>query len=185
MKRTFIAVKVEAGKELLLMFSALKSEMNSDLVKWTGTNQIHVTIAFLGDTPDDKIIKVSSMLEDVCSETGGFAFSVSGIGVFKSLNDPRVIRAGVERSDEFENLFTSIKTQLERLGLPVEIRAFKPHLTLGRVKLIRNRNILEQLILRYDKKVFQQVKVTEVIYYESILRQTGPTYIPIKICKLK
>ena len=66
----------------------------------------------------------------------------------------------------------------------IEERAFKPHLTLGRIKWIKNKPVLEDLLKRYSDYKFQDVNVTEVIYYESVLQSTGSIYIPIKTFRL-
>jgi RNA 2',3'-cyclic 3'-phosphodiesterase len=184
MKRTFIAVKVEAGSELLKLFSVLKNELKYDSIRWTDPNQIHLTLAFLGDTSEETIKHVSTMLSEISGGISTFSFKISGMGVFRTLGNPRVIWAGIERSDELENLFRVIKSGLDRIGFAKEERSFKPHLTLGRIKQVKEKGDLEKLAKQFDKKVFQEVKVSEIIFYESLLRPTGSVYIPIIISKL-
>jgi 2'-5' RNA ligase len=58
----------------------------------------------------------------------------------------------------------------------VEERQFKPHLTLGRVKSVKNIENLKTMLERDKDTQFQIVHVSEVILYESILMQTGPIY---------
>jgi 2'-5' RNA ligase len=184
MKRTFIAVKVEAGSELLRLFSVLKNELKYDSIKWTDQNQIHLTLAFLGDTSEETIKYVSTMLSEISGGVSTFSFKISGIGVFRTLSNPRVIWAGIERSDELENLFRIIKSGLDGIGIAREEGSFKPHLTLGRIKQVKEKGDLEKLAKQFDKKVFQEVKVSEIIFYESLLRPTGSVYIPITISRL-
>jgi RNA 2',3'-cyclic 3'-phosphodiesterase len=184
MKRTFIAVKVEAGTELLKLFSVLKNELKYDSIKWTDPNQIHLTLVFLGDTSEENIKRVSSMLSEISGGVSKFSFKIAGVGVFRTLNDPRVIWAGIERSDELENLFRVIRSGLDRMGVALDERPFRPHLTLGRIKKVKEKGDLEKLIKQYENKVFQDVKVSEIIFYESFLKPTGSLYIPITISRL-
>jgi RNA 2',3'-cyclic 3'-phosphodiesterase len=184
MKRTFIAVKIEAGNALVKMISTLRTELKQDSIKWADLNQMHLTLAFLGDTGEETIKQVSSMLQKICSGFGEVNFRISGLGVFRNTGDPRVIWAGIESTDKFEDLYNKIKEGLRGIGVTIEERQFRPHLTLGRVKWLKNKSLLEKLAEQYNKKVFQDVNITEIVFYESILRQPGPLYVPITVSKL-
>ena len=37
------------------MISSLKSGLNKDIIKWTSPDNIHITLAFLGDTEENMI----------------------------------------------------------------------------------------------------------------------------------
>jgi 2'-5' RNA ligase len=179
MKRTFIAVKIEAGEKLQELISTLRSELKNDSIKWVDTDNLHITVAFLGNTAEETIKKVTSVLTKSCIGFGDFTFTISGLGIFKNLNDPRVIWAGIERSDKFANLNDIIKSGLNDSGIEIEDRQFRPHLTLGRIRLLKNRYPLEDLIGKYSKSIFQNVNVTEIVFYESVLQQDRPVYKPM------
>ena len=68
MKRIFIAVKVVAGNTLLKMVSSLKGKLSDDNIKWTSIDNIHITLAFLGNTPEDKIESIDDVMKVKCSE---------------------------------------------------------------------------------------------------------------------
>jgi RNA 2',3'-cyclic 3'-phosphodiesterase len=184
MKRTFIAVTVETGNELVEMISILRSTLKNDSIKWIDPDHLHITLAFLGDTRDDAIKQISSMLVKTCSGFGDFTFTISGLGIFRNFNDPRVIWAGIERSDKFEKLYDILKSGLNELGIETEDRQFNPHLTLGRIKYLNSRDQLVKLIHQYSKTVFQHVSISEIVFYESILKPSGPMYVPIAVTKL-
>ena len=184
MKRTFIAVKIETGEKLKDLVSTLASEMKGDPIRWVNTDHLHITLAFLGDTDDETVKKVISMLESNCTGFGEVYFTVSGLGVFRNISDPRVIWAGIESDDKFGRLFNIIKEGLASIGIAIEERQFKPHLTLGRVKRLKNKSTLERMIGQFGRTTFQEVSVSEVVFYESILQQTGPLYLPLYIAKL-
>jgi len=65
------------------------------------------------------------------------------------------------------------------LNIPAEEREFKPHLTLGRVKFLRNNEKLKEIISEHENVEFQNVKLNKLIYYESVLMPGGPLYKPI------
>jgi len=181
MKRIFIAVKVVAGNTLLKMVSSLKGKLSDDIIRWTNIDNIHITLAFPGNTQDEKIDGIDELLKVKCSEFNKFEVLMRGSGVFKSFSDPRIIWAGFEKSEELTKLASSIQEGLRDIGVELEERPFNPHLTLARIKHLSDKEAFERLISQYQNTDIQVVPVNEVILYESILKPTGPVYKPLKI----
>jgi 2'-5' RNA ligase len=179
MKRIFIALKVEAGENLLMMISSLKSGLSKELIKWTNPDNIHITIAFLGDTEEEMIKSVSSMLNEKCKGSGKFELIIKGAGVFRSINDPRIIWTGIEPSAGLMHLNVIIMNGLKELNIRMERRTFNPHLTIGRIKHLNDKEALKSLTEQFQNSEMQIIPVNEVILYESILLQSGPIYKPI------
>lgn len=176
MKRLFIAVKADPGGDLLRMFSSLKAALAAENIKWVDTANLHLTLAFLGDTDEKRISRLQRMLEEKCSGFGIFDFTLTGTGVFKNFRDPRVIWVGVRSQERLTMLYNLIKEGLKNIGFELEDRSFSPHLTLGRIKLCRDTDNLKSVLEKYHNQEFQTIHVTEVILFESILMQTGPIY---------
>jgi 2'-5' RNA ligase len=176
MKRIFIAIKVDPGGELLRMFSSLKAVLGAEIIKWVDPANIHLTLAFLGDTEEKRIKILSGMLKERCTGFGEFDFELAGTGVFKNYMDPRVIWTGIRSAGKLSILNNLISEGLKLNGFEIEDRVFRPHLTLGRLKSVRDTENLKSVLERYRDSQFQIVHVTEVILFESILKQTGPIY---------
>lgn len=185
MKRIFIALKVEPGETLLRMFSSLKALPGNEKITWVAPGNIHLTIAFLGDTEDERIMVAGIMLKQKCTGFGEFGFNLSGAGVFRNFKDPKVIWIGIGNSGKLFQLNDLIITGLKDTGFKVEERQFNPHITLGRVKSIKDTEALKSAVDRYQNTFIQEVRVSEVILYESILKPTGPIYKPIGKFSLK
>jgi RNA 2',3'-cyclic 3'-phosphodiesterase len=179
MKRIFIAVKINAGKNLSDMISEMKSGLKDERIKWTEVDNFHITLVFLGDTEEDKVKAVKNMLKAVCLGSGEFNIVIKGAGVFRNLNDPRIIWTGIEPSEKLYHLHEAIKSGLNDAGISTEERNFSPHLTIGRIKSIQDANALKSLITVYNSLELQNQEVTEVILYESLLFHTGPVYKPL------
>lgn len=179
MKRIFIALKVEAEKPLMTMISSLKSGLNRDLIKWTSPDNIHITLAFLGDTEENMIKLICSMLKEKCKETGRFELILKGVGVFRNFRDPRIIWTGIEPSEKLVYLNEIIIIGLKGLNINLEDRPFNPHLTIGRIKHLNENETLRVLIEQYKNSELQIIPVYEVILFESILLHSGPVYKPI------
>jgi 2'-5' RNA ligase len=184
MKRIFIAVKTDAGADLLKMIASLKDLLGKESIKWVDPANIHLTLAFLGDTEEKRIRILSSLLIDKCSGFGEFDFTLAGTGVFKNFRDPRVIWAGIRSSERLSDLNSKISTGLKETGFNTEERSFKPHLTLGRIRSLKDPENLKSALERYRETEFQTIQVREVFLFESILTQKGPIYKPLGNFKL-
>ncbi len=179
MKRVFIAIKIEAGGELLKMLSTFKALLASEKIKWVDPANIHLTLAFLGDTEERRIKILGVMLKEKCTGFNDFEFILEGAGVFRNYRDPRVIWTGIRTSDRLTELNNTLADGLKENGFNVEERPFRPHLTIGRIRSVADTGNLENVLEKYRETEFQAVSAKEVILFESILMQTGPLYKPL------
>lgn len=179
MRRTFVAVKAEPGEKLRKAIALLRNGLNRDSIKWVDPAIMHLTLAFLGDTEEENIKLMSRNLQEKCSGSGEISFTIKGLGVFPGISNPRVIWAGIENAETLLNLQKIVSGIMTSLNIPAEEREFKPHLTLGRVKFLRNNEKLKEIISEHENVEFQNVKLNKLIYYESVLMPGGPLYKPI------
>jgi len=179
LKRIFIAVKVEPEETLSVMISSMKSRLDSEKIKWVDSENLHLTLSFLGDTDEKKINLIHEMLRKQCGGSGNFEFIIIGLGVFKSLANPRVIWTGIESSERLLELNRLVVNGLGNIGFVMEDRPFKPHLTIGRIKYLQDKTVLKTFVEKYQNKEIQKAKVQELILYESILLPSGAVYKPL------
>ena len=81
--RTFYALSVPP--DLVDAVRRIQSRARIDLPKglrWTLPEQVHLTLAFLGDVPADSVVKLKSILHEVASGSDPFEVSVIGVGGF-------------------------------------------------------------------------------------------------------
>jgi len=64
-------------------------------------------------------------------------------------------------------------------------KPFRPHLTLGRMKYIDNKEALSNLINSSEGINLPPQTVNELLLYESILKPEGPVYQPLKTVRFK
>jgi 2'-5' RNA ligase len=185
MIRTFIGVKVDVAEDLKNAVALLKHDLRNESIKWVDFNNLHVTLGFIGSTEDLVVKQVIHMLKDKFTGFGNIEFSIAGLGVFKSFKDPKIIFSGIENREKLVSAYETTKEGLNELDIKLEERQFNPHLTIGRIKALENKKNFQELIQGYSGKEFQQVTITEVVYYESVLLPTGPIYKPISKVLLK
>ncbi|MFW5781072.1 MAG: RNA 2',3'-cyclic phosphodiesterase [Bacteroidota bacterium] len=173
--RTFIAVKILPTPRLIKSIVEIREELAKEKIKWAETHNLHLTLRFLGDTNPETAAIISKSLEKIKSQVPPFSFIIKGTGVFPGTRAPRVLWMGIEEFEGLEFLKKHIDPLMEARGLEQEDRPFKPHLTLGRIKHLGDREKLKALLQKHAQ-MFQKVMVNEFIYYESVLTPDGPVY---------
>lgn len=101
-------------------------------VTWTRLEQLHLTLRFLGDVPEEKIESVTTHLATVRVEP--FVLPVEGVGAFPPKAPPRVLWIGVGRGHpRLHQLRQRVDDALLAAGLlDLDMRTFQPHVTLAR-----------------------------------------------------
>lgn len=185
MKRTFVALDIPSSNEIKECLKTMSDRLDNEKIKWADPNNLHLTLKFLGDTKESLIPDISDKLQKISDNLSGFTVKIAGAGVFKNLRDPRIIWLGIQENNTLFRLKNVIEKDLDSLGFQPETRNFSPHLTIGRVKFLRDRTGLTELLEVFGNKIILQFEVPEIIFYESILKKEGPEYITLGRFKLK
>ena len=185
MKRLFFAVDIVPGKALLETYDLIRYRLRLEKINWVSSDQMHITLAFLGDTESEVMPDIISAAAAVFEQRSHFDLTLSAAGVFKNLHDPRIFWIGCRAGPEFQQVKSDLDRVLAGFGYEPDNRVFSPHLTLGRIKGLRNPNQLAQLITLYKEVVFQQDVIRQVVLYESRLTTVGPEYTPVQVFTLK
>ena len=183
--RTFIAVKIEPERELKTFFRELKKLFSEESIKWVDEDNLHLTLRFLGETTNEQVQMLLSSLKKIALQTGNFKIKLKGVGYFKSNRFPRVIFINATELTNLKLLAASIEEESQNTGFEPEGREFNPHLTLGRIKYLKNRDRLIQFISEWKDSEFQEVLIKEIILYQSILNEKEPVYKPLGKFELK
>lgn len=184
MRRTFIAIKTELNDSAVDLLEELKNELYDEKIRWVDASNFHLTLFFLGDTSGDLVEEVKDRLNEKLSDFKSFSLICKGFGVFRNVKTPRALWFGFKHSDELFALKRIIDNTLINLGLDVDKKDFNPHLTIGRTKFIADRQNLEALLKKYKDYNIQEFKISEVIFYESILTPQEAIYKEIENFKL-
>jgi 2'-5' RNA ligase len=149
-------------------------------VRWVDPTQFHLTLKFLGAVADERVPAVSAALEAAVAGGSPVALAAAGLGGFPSLKSPRVLWAGITAGvPQLVELAAAIDGALAPLGFAPEARAFRGHLTIGRVRSPRGVRELTAAVVAAGAPAFGSWTAAEVILYESRLRPTGALYTPV------
>ena len=136
--RLFVAVQPPpaAVAELELAVAPLRTTWPG--LRWTGAERWHVTLAFLGDVPEERLGELMRRLERAAARHPGTQVRVGRGGAFPSARKARVLCALIEGSPEamsgLTRLAASVAAASRRAGAPPpdEGRRLRPHITLAR-----------------------------------------------------
>jgi 2'-5' RNA ligase len=170
MKRLFVAIDLPQSVTELLV------SLNPHLpgVRWMKPEQMHLTVSFLGNVPP-------ITEEDFCERLSAIRFSsffmpVSGLGSFPAKGPPRVLWAGVGKGHpQLFHMHKRVQEAALGAGLEPELRAWHPHVTIGRC-----RDVSAESVRPFLKKNAEFdagfVRVESFSLYSSIPGPLGSAY---------
>ncbi len=179
--RAFIALEIpsQTHKEISIKTAWLQKELGTHLVRWVSSENIHLTLQFLGDITSAKIEDVSQTLSDLAGRHEKHKIIISGLGTFPNMRRPRVIWIGIQVPETLKALHQDLEAATAKLGFPPEKRSFNPHLTIGRVKQHISANKIESIrnaISSTNIGFIDTVEIESLHLLKSDLKPSGAVY---------
>jgi 2'-5' RNA ligase len=175
--RAFIAIDLPESIKSFLSEAQEAVKLYGFRVKWVRPQSIHLTLKFLGDTATadtDKIAEAMALAARGCPIV---SLTAKGIGVFPNVRRPRVIWAGLNgQLETLVNLQQTLDAHLADLGFARDTRAFKSHLTLGRIKGKIAPDRMKAAIDKLKEFESESFETNRMILFKSELRPTGAVY---------
>ncbi|MBF0554637.1 MAG: RNA 2',3'-cyclic phosphodiesterase [Nitrospirae bacterium] len=179
-QRTFIAIDIsEAQRTAIAQTIDSLKPLRAD-VKWVRPENLHLTVKFLGDPDEGSIEKIALTLKELTAVYAPFQIELRTIGAFSSLKRPDIIWTGVTKSPELYALAADIEERLSLIGIKKEGRPFSPHLTIARVKSLRNYTPLYEKLCAISDKDFGVCDVRGISLMRSDLMPGGAQYTRLK-----
>jgi 2'-5' RNA ligase len=178
--RSFIAFDLQNDSVLSRIAAAQKMliQTNADL-KLVEPANIHITVRFLGAITPEQVDKIYEAIKNV--KFSPFTIRLNGLGVFPTLNYPRVVWAGItDGATELKSIFEQLEPQIHDLGFAPDPNGFSPHLTIARVRSGANKQRLVDLVQRQQDYEFGVIKADCLRLKKSQLSPKGPTYTTLK-----
>ena len=186
--RAFIALEIPAEiKKALDLDTAGLRQRAGGLVRWVSPENMHLTLKFLGETPQPRLDTLGRATQEICRRQAPFQVNVVGMGCFPNLRWPRVIWVGLEAPPDLSQLQARIEAAAAELGCPVEARAFSAHLTVGRVREQAAEADLKKLaaaVAELKDLNAGSFMAQSVTVFKSELRPAGPLYSSLFIAQL-
>ena len=177
--RTFIALELPDDVRTVLAAAQQELQAAQADVSWTRPESLHLTLKFLGEIEAGQVGAVSEACARSVAGSGPFKLSVRDVGMLPNAKQPRVFYAGLRGETEtLMQVQARLEGALAALGFAKESRAFRPHITLGRVKSARNLRELVACATRL-RLATDEFEVVEIVLMQSELRPAGARYSPL------
>lgn len=133
-RRLFIAIDSPEVKEKISDY--LTSRVWPDNFRFVGKGNLHLTILFLGATPEEQIPAVAEAIKKVAQNSSPFSVELNTIDYGPNPQRPRLIWFYGPYHPLLDQLKLNLEEELERRAIYFsrEARRLLPHLTLFRLK---------------------------------------------------
>jgi RNA 2',3'-cyclic 3'-phosphodiesterase len=132
--RLFLAINLtpEVRREVAAATAVLRQCVPQ--ASWVDEPRLHLTLKFLGEQPEDRMDEIQAAAARVAGRHRELVMALGGVGAFPNFRRARVVWMGIAQEARLELLHHDIEVEYEKLGVEVEGRPFRPHLTLARVR---------------------------------------------------
>jgi len=165
MPRLFIAINIPSKIKEEINEKFLKELKRYENFKVVPKENLHITLLFLGEIPQEKINEIKNKLSKIKFEK--FKINLSTLGHFSH----RVIWI---YADTKNNLLNKLSKEIQN-SLGIYDERFHPHVTICRVR--RPSKKIEKILEKLSKKKFSQEIIAEKIsLMQSFLKAPAPEY---------
>lgn len=163
--RAFIAIDVPFEKEFKEYQEGIK-----ELGEFTFPKEFHLTLKFLSEVNEDKIEEIKDKLKEIKFKP--FKVRLSNLGVFPDKKHINVIWVSLIPQYIIIRLQQSVEDVLEQF-FEREKKEFKAHITLARVKFVKDK---EKLLESLKKKIESEFVIDKFKLIKSELTPKGAIY---------
>ena len=181
--RTFIAVDFNNPDIVSRAREVQKKIMESGVVmKPVEPQNLHVTLWFFGELDSGRLKMVLDNARQVKFKP--FKVEVRGVRYFPGGNRINVIWLGVsDPSNGLKGILDQLLERLTKLGFRYDDRGFTPHLTIGRVKYVKNKPMALQQLAQLRELYFGEQLIDSFKVKKSTLTSRGPIYSDLLVVK--
>ena len=157
----------------------LREAVPDAAASWTRVENIHLTLKFFGNVAIDRIQKISNAASRAVKEFPPFPIGIAKTGVFPKPSRAQVLWIGVgDPAGKLSELQKRLEDECAKEGFAKEDRAYRPHLTIAR---IRGPGGARRLADTHLQMQFEpaEINVNELIVFRSELSSKGSRYTAI------
>jgi len=183
MKRLFLAIPINTENNgFAPLVNDLRNRLSHEkMINWVRPTNIHLTLKFIGETPPQDEPKIIEAMSKVVENHHSFTMDFNRTGIFGARYAPRVLWLGMQQTpDELLRLEEDVLKAFDSIGYQRDRQNFVPHLTLGRIKDLCEKQYFQKVVQAIEQKTYIHQEVNEIILFQSILRPDGAVYKIVK-----
>lgn len=167
--RFFLAIDLPAKNQQELIKLQQYVDQYIPNCRFTDPEKFHLTLAFIGNQPDDLQQPLAEMLQNAVQGIEPFTVTPAYLDAFPQIHQPKVIWAGVKGDvDKLFIIRERIKDGLEKLGLMIDERRYTPHIAIAKVKNFKLPIAAEYALQDLSSLDFSPLKITSIKLFDSI-----------------
>ena len=133
--RTFVAISAPASVKNVKQMLVSTMEEDKAEIRWVKHSNLHLTVKFLGFTPENDISSLSEDLDAIAKANNPFDLSVSGTGCFPIESKPSTLFLGLSGNiNALSKLVKDTEIIMTDKGYPKLESGYFPHITIARIK---------------------------------------------------
>jgi 2'-5' RNA ligase len=154
-------------------------------VRWVRLDGLHLTLRFLGPTPDDRIEATVGAVRSAAARIEPFGLRIAGAGSFPPGPRPRTLWLGVHDQDgSMARLATAIGEALDAVGWSPDARTFRPHLTLARSDGLAAGPVVAERLAAAIGDASIETAIEHIGVFESLTGGGPARYLPVDLVAL-
>lgn len=155
-------------------------------VRWVRLDGLHLTLRFLGPTPDEMIAAaVDAVRIAARTAAGPLDLELAGAGSFPSPHRPRTLWIGIaDATGGLAELRDGVERALVEAGWPADGRPFHPHLTLARADGIAVGPLVADRLAAAIGQDRIAARIEQVGLFESVTGGGPARYVPVELANL-
>jgi 2'-5' RNA ligase len=154
-------------------------------VRWVRLDGLHLTLRFLGPTPDDRIEATVGAVRSAAARIEPFGLRIAGAGSFPPGPRPRTLWLGVHDQDgSMARLVTAIGEPLDAVGWSPDARPFRPHLTLARSDGLAAGPVVAERLAAAIGDASIETGIEHIGVFESLTGGGPARYLPVDLVAL-
>ncbi len=164
------------------VYGTMNRETNRAIMRLTPRDNYHITVAFLGEQPADRIPGIQAAMKQIAESSSQESLRCAGLRTFPAHTAPRCIVTPVtDGKDAVIAMMCSVKRLLQ---VPMRTRGVTPHVTLARMRRGARVDTAE-LRRRVSPQLHISYVLSEIVLYRSYLEQKGARYEPLWTIRLR
>jgi 2'-5' RNA ligase len=149
-------------------------------VRWVRLDGLHITLRFLGPTPDDRVDAVAQATHVAAAETPAFEVVLGRAGTFPEARRPRALWIDIlEGGPDLAAMARRVDGELRRRGWELDDRPFRGHLTLARADGVRAGSAVAARLKAAAEGLELRFTAERIVLFESVTGHGPARYEPL------
>jgi RNA 2',3'-cyclic 3'-phosphodiesterase len=184
--RLFLAVEFEQELRRALREATAPLRALVPDAGWVAEDRLHLTLKFLGEQPETLVEPLTAVIQEIAGRHWPVQMRLGGVGAFPNLRRPRVIWVGIAPEPKLELLQNDVEEACSALGVAVEGKPFRPHLTIGRLRGTENGEAVRELArVARETRFRADAFVSTIELVHSTLTPAGRRYARLAAAPLR